>query len=163
MVTTLGRLLELQDDHRLVIVRRDGSTFATTPLPVSHDQSQNISSSLVVNPHLTAIAFTTAPVGTGESRAGRSRDTETTYVLRAGASTAIPIHRENIRYAVCEGGASLEWHGHWLLYTNTEGNLVAIDTTAPHHAIELRRLVNSLPGTRSGFTAYWSGQPSPDR
>lgn len=159
----LGRLLELQDDHRLVIVRRDGSTFATTPLPVSHDQSQNISSSLVVNPHLTAVAFTTAPVGTGESRAGRPNGTETTYVLRAGASTAIPIHRENVQYAVCEGGASLEWHGHWLLYTSSEGNLAAIDTTAPHHAIELRSLVNSLPGTRSGFTAYWTGQPSPDR
>jgi hypothetical protein len=156
----LGRLVELQDDHRLVVVRADGTVFASTPLPVGHNQSESLSSSLVVAPHLTAVAFTTASRRTGDPRTGRSRGTETAYVLPAGASAGIPVHRENVQFAVCERGASLEWLGKWLLYSNTEGSLAAIDTTGPHHAIKLRSLVKRLPGARNGFTAYWSGQPS---
>jgi hypothetical protein len=156
----LGRLVELQDDHRLVVVRADGHTFASTPLPVGHDRSESLSSSLVVAPHLIAVAFTTISGRTGDPRTGRTRGTETTYVLPAGASTTIPVHREHVRFAVCERGASLEWHGKWLLYSNTEGSLAAIDTTGRHHAIELRSLVRALPGTRNGLTAYWSGQPT---
>lgn len=156
----LRRLVELQDDHRLVIVRADGSMFASTPLPVGHDRSESLSSSLVVAPHLTAVAFTTASGRTGDPRTGRTRGTETAYVLPAGASTAIPVHREHVRFAVCERGASLEWLGKWLLYSNTEGSLAAIDTAGSHHAIELRSLAKRLPGTRNGFTAYWSRQPS---
>ncbi len=158
----LGRLLELSDNHRLVVVRRDGSIFGTTQLPIGHDRSANLSSSLVVSPRLAAVAFTTAPVGTGDSRTGRSSGTEITYVLRAGADTAIPVHRETVQFAVCEGGASLEWLGKWLLYSNTVGRLAAIDTTAPHDSIELRTLVKSLPGTRSSFTAYWGDKPPSD-
>jgi hypothetical protein len=158
----LGRLLELEDDHRLVVVRGDGSVFATTPLPVGPDRADSISSSLVASPHLAAVAFTTAPLGTGDPRAGRSRGTEIAYVLRAGASTAIPVHREHVQFAVCEGGARLEWLGKWLLYSNTEGSLAAIDTTAPYRSVELRSLVKRLPGTRSGFTAHWSGNPTSD-
>jgi hypothetical protein len=153
-------LVELQDDHRLVLVRADGSVFASAPLPVGHDPSESISSSLVVAPHLTAVAFTTASPRTGDPRAGRTRGTETVDVLPAGASAAIAVHREHLQFAVCERGASLEWHGQWLLYTNTEGSLAAIDTTGPHRTIELRSLVKRLPRTRNGFNAYWSGQPS---
>lgn len=153
----LGRLVELQDDHRLVVVRANGSVFASTRLPITHDEAENISSSLVVAPQLRAVAFTVAYDRTGKPAAKRPRGTETVYLLRAGTSAPIPVHRGHVQLAVCERGASLEWHGNWLLYTNTEGSLAAIDATAPHRTIELESLVNSLPGTRHGFTASWSG------
>jgi hypothetical protein len=153
----LGRLVELRDDNRLVIVRANGAVFASTRLPITHDQAENISSSLVVAPQLRAVAFTVAYDRTGKTPANRPRGTETVYLLRAGASVPIPVHRGPVQFAVCERGASLEWHGDWLLYTNTEGSLAAIETTASHHTMELRSVVNSLPGTRDGFTASWSG------
>jgi hypothetical protein len=157
----LGRLVELEDDHRLVVVRPDGTVFAGTPLPVSHGQAESISSSLVVAPRASAVAFTAAYGQTGYPRAPeRSHGTETAYLLRPGADVAIPVHRENVQFAVCERGASLQWHGKWLLYSNTEGNLALIDTTGTRRAIELGSLVHSLPGAGDGVNAYWSGQPT---
>jgi hypothetical protein len=158
----LGRLAELQDNYRLVVVRANGSVFASTQLPITRDQGENISSSLVIAPQLRSVAFTIAYDRTGKPSAKRPSGTETVYLLRAGASAPIPIHRGHVQFAVCERGASLEWNGHWLLYTNTEGTLAAIDTTAPHHTIELRSLVNSLPGTRHGFTPSWGGPLTSD-
>jgi hypothetical protein len=157
----LGRFVELEDSHRLVVVRPDGTVFAWTPLPVSHGKAESMSSSLVVAPRTSAVAFTAAYGQTGDPRAAtRSDGTETVYVLRAGADTAIPVYRGNVQFAVCERGASLQWHGKWLLYSNTEGSLAVIDTTGAHRAIELGSLVRGLPGTRDGVSAYWSGQPT---
>ena len=153
----LGRLVELQDDDRLVVVRANGSVFASTRLPITHDQAENISSSLVAAPQVRAVAFTVAYDRMGKPPAKRPRGTETVYLLNAGTSSPIPVHRGPVQFDVCERGASLEWHGSWLLYTNTEGSLAAIDTTAPHRTVELRSLINRLPGTRQGFTASWSG------
>jgi hypothetical protein len=157
----LGQLVELEDNHRLVVVRSDGTMFAWTRLPLSHGRPGNISSSLVVAPRAKAIAFTVAYDHTADPRApGRSHGTETTYVLHPGAETAVPVHRENVQFAVCERGASLQWHRQWLLYSNTEGNLAVIDTTGARRAIELGGLVRGITGTRGGFGAYWSGQPT---
>jgi hypothetical protein len=157
---SVGRLIELQDDHRLVVLRPDGSVFAWTPLPHRQGESESISSSLVAAPHGNAVAFAAA---TGESNdpvaAQRAHDTETVFLLRPGAQMAVPVHTERVAFKVCERGASLQWHGNWLLYGNSEGSLAAIDTASAHHAIELSRLVHSLPGTRNGFMAYWGQQP----
>jgi hypothetical protein len=37
------------------------------------------------------------------------------------------VHTERVDFKVCERGASLHWHGEWLLYSNSEGNVAAID------------------------------------
>ncbi|HWE13299.1 MAG TPA: hypothetical protein VG365_07300 [Solirubrobacteraceae bacterium] len=157
---SLGRLLELQDNNRLVVLRPDGSLFAWTPLPRSQGQSESISSSLVAAPHGSAVAFAAAAGGADNPDAARpAHGTETVYLLRPGARMAFPAHTERVDFKPCERGASLQWHGHWLLYSNSEGNLTAIDTTGAHHAIELSSLVHSLPGTRDGLSATWSEQP----
>jgi hypothetical protein len=154
----LGRFVELEDDQRLVVVRPDGTVFAWTRLPRSHGQGESISSSLVVAPRGSAVAFTAAYGRTGDAKAARRDGTETAYVLRAGADAAVPVHREKLQFAVCERGASLEWHEKWLLYSNSEGSLAVIDTAGAHRPIELGQLVDRLPGARHGFIAYWSGQ-----
>ena len=153
---SLGRLLELRDDNRLVVLRPDGSVFARTPLPRSQGQSESISSALVAAPDGKAVAFAAAVGEANDPNApGRSHGTETMFLLRAGAHTAVPVHTERVEFKVCERGASLQWHGKWFLYSNSEGNVAAIDTTSVHHAVELSRFVHSLAGTRDGFTAYW--------
>jgi hypothetical protein len=157
----LGRLVELQDDRRLVAVRADGSVFAWASLPRTDGRIENISSSLAIAPHASAVAFTAASGQTDDPEATRrAHGTETVYVLRSGARRAVPLHRERVAFAPCGRGASLQWHKRWLLYGATEGNLAVIDTTGVHRAIELTSLVSSLPGTRNSFIAYWSGQPT---
>ncbi|MGI8712625.1 MAG: hypothetical protein ACR2NR_05450 [Solirubrobacteraceae bacterium] len=157
----VGRLLELQDNNRIVLLRPDGSEFASTPLPRHDGQPESISSSLVVAPDASAVAFTGASGETNDPNAvQRAHGTETIYLLRAGANTATPVHTEQVAFKVCEREASLQWHRSWLLYSNSEGNLTAIDTTDAHHAIKLGSLVRRLPGTRNGFSANWTGRPA---
>jgi hypothetical protein len=157
---SLGRLLELQESNRVVVLRPDGSVFAWTPLPRSQGGPESISSSLVVAPDGSAVAFAAAAGESNDPDATRqAQGTETVFVLRPGARKAVPVHTERVDFKVCERGASLEWHGKWVLYSNSEGNLAAIDTTGVHHAIELSSLVRGLAGTRDGFSVSWTGQP----
>jgi hypothetical protein len=153
----LERLVELQDDHRLVVVRPHGSVFAWTGLPLSHGPAESISSSLVIAPGARAVAFTAASGQAGDPAAGRAHGTETVYLLRSGSRAAIPQHSEPTSFG-CERWASLAWHGKWLLYSSTAGNLAVIDTSMARRAIELGSLVRNLSGTGARFSAYWSGQ-----
>lgn len=158
---SIGPLLELQDNRRIVVLRPDGTVFASTPLPRRDGKAETISSSLSPAPSASAVAFTAAADEPSDPRTQRrTRGAETVYLMRPGSRIALPIHTEHVVFRVCERGAALQWHGHWLLYSNSEGHLAAIDTTAVHHAIRLASLVRSLPGTRDGFSASWSGQPA---
>jgi hypothetical protein len=153
----VGRLLELQDNRRLVMLRPDGSIFASTPLPRRDGQTESTTSSPVLAPDASAVAFTSASgESNGPATANRAHGTETVYLLRAGAHTATPKHTERVAFKVCERGASLQWHRTWLLYVNSEGSLTAIDTADAHRAIELGGLLRGLPGTRNGFSASWN-------
>jgi hypothetical protein len=154
----LGGLVELQGERRLVLVRPDGSLFASTALPRDQGQPDGPSSQLEIAPSADAVAFTVA-LGRSEdpSTTRRARGTEIVYLLRAGAHTATPVHVEHVTFAVCERGASLQWHGSWLLYSNTEGNLAAINTAGTRRTLELSSLVRGLPGTEHGILASWNG------
>jgi hypothetical protein len=140
-----------------VLVRPDGSLFASTALPRDQGQPDGPSSQLQIAPSADAVAFTVA-FGRSEdpSTTRRARGTEIVYLLRAGAHTATPVHVEHVTFAVCERGASLQWHDSWLLYSNTEDNLAAIQTTGAHRAIELSRLVRGALGSRRVIDATWS-------
>jgi hypothetical protein len=152
----LGGLVELQGERRLVLVRPDGSLFASTPLPRDQGQPDGPSSQLQIAPRADAVAFTVAFGRTdnpGTTR--RVGGTEIVYVLRSGADVATPVHVEHVAFAACEAGASLQWHGSWLLYSNTEGNLAAIDTAGAHRTMELSGFVRDLLGTGRGVDAGW--------
>jgi len=73
------------------------------------------------------------------------RGVETVYLLRPGAHTAVPVHRERLRFNVCGHGAELSWQGHWLLYSTGEGDTALIDSVGGR-SIGLTRLVRRLPG-----------------
>jgi hypothetical protein len=155
----LGRLVELLDNNRLVVLRPDGSQFAWTHLPRSQGAPESISSSLVVAPQASAVAFTAAAGESNDPTAAQpGRGTETVYLLRPGARLATTVHSEQVDFKICERGASLQWHANWLLYSNSEGHLVAIDTTDARRSVELTRTVRRLAGTQGSFSAHWSGQ-----
>lgn len=151
---SLGRYIQLQDDHRLVVLRANGSELASTPLPPGGARGEGLIGSIAVSPHADAVAFTTA----SDSSAGGSAAVETVYLLAAGTHTAIPVHREAGSFGGCERWVNLQWHGRWLLYNATEGNIAVIDTSGAPRAVELTTFLRRLTNARDEFSAYWSGQ-----
>lgn len=138
--------LELMDSRRLTVTRPDGSLFASTPTR----RLDRISSLLAVAPRGGAVAFTAV---TGPASRPSA---ESVYLLRAGADAARVVHREPGFVGGCAEWAEVEWHGAWLLYSNSGGRLVAFDTAGAHQTVELTRLVHGLPGARHGLDAQWS-------
>jgi hypothetical protein len=160
-VAPLGGLLEVMDNRHLMVVRPDGSRFASTPLPRRGGETESLSSPLVPGPRANAVAFTAAYGESTDPRAAmRAGGTETVYLLPSGARAAIPVHTERVRFRVCERGAGLDWNGSWLLYDNSEGNLVMIDTAGSPRAIDLTADAAHLTGTRIGVDAHWTGRAS---
>jgi hypothetical protein len=156
----IGRLLELQDNRRLVILRPDGAVFASTPLPRRGGETGGLSASPVPDQRATAVAFTAAY---GESNdpnaAAPAHGEETVYLLRENARAAVPIDTQDVDFKACERGAGVQWHGGWLLYTNSEGNVVLVDAAGTHHAIDLTAATARVTGRR-GSDASWAGGAS---
>ena len=151
----LGRFLELEDAHRLVVLRDDGSVFASTRLPADRETDVNLVGSAAVSPHAGLLAFATV---TDQSAAGSSVGAETVYVLRSGTQSAIRVHTETGSFGGCARWVTLQWHGTRLLYSSNQGNLAVIDSNGARRAIELTALVRRLTDPQVGFSAYWTGQ-----
>ena len=49
---------------------------------------------------------------------------------------------------LCERMAELEWREHWLLYSASEGNVVAIDAHDPSRSVNLSAFARTLLGTQ---------------
>ncbi|MGZ4181322.1 MAG: hypothetical protein ACXVUL_11665 [Solirubrobacteraceae bacterium] len=152
----LGRFLELEDNHRLVVLHDDGSMFAWTRLPPGHETDVSLVGSPAVSPRAGVVAFATVT----DRSADRTVGTETVYLLRSGAHQATPVHTENGAFGGCARWVSLQWHGRWLLYGASEGSVTVIDSTGGYRAIELTRLVRHLSDFQGGLAAYWTGQPT---
>lgn len=151
-LTPLNGLIELMSPTRVVILRPDGSVFASTPT----SPTATISSGLTVAPDRDAVAFTAAAgLSDDPDSTQRARGTETIYLLRAGSRHASPIHTERVAFKPCERGAGVAWHGSWLLYTNSEGNIALVDAAAPHQTIELTNLAGRALRTRE-VSASWT-------
>jgi hypothetical protein len=145
-VQPLGRVVELLDDRRLAVVRPGGSLFASTQVRTL----DRISSFLAIAPDASAIAFTGVTGPTTHPNA------ENVYLLRAGAHAAVAVHHEPGSFIGCAQGASIQWHRNWLLYSNNDGKLSAIDTHRGHRTIELSGIVRRLHYVPYGLTAHWS-------
>jgi len=158
----VGAMAELEDSRGLVVVRANGSVFARTPLPRARGVVENISSSLVTGPDASAVAFTAAAGQQAETptHPWGVHGTETLYLLRPGERVATPLFRQHVEFRPCERGANVTWHGRWLLYTNSEGNIAVIDSIGAHRGTQLSGLARRLLHPDDGFSAYWGGQPS---
>jgi hypothetical protein len=139
----VGPLVALRDRHRLVVLHADGSPFASTPLPRWKKRTDGISSAVTADAAADAVAF----AATRGNTAYGSTGTETTYLLRTGDTVATTIHNERVDFAVCERMAELDWHGNWLLYSSSEGNVAAFDTNSVSQTVDLSAFARALPGT----------------
>lgn len=141
-----GGLIGLSAQHRVAILRSDGSLFASASFPRGRRWNAAGNSGLVADPGGRAVALTLTEGNTGYA----SRGAEWLLVLREGDRVARVLHRERLRFAVCERWATLAWRGDWLLYSSTEGHTFALDT-GRRRLVNLTSLVARLPGaTRNG-------------
>jgi hypothetical protein len=144
----LGDLIAVRNQRRLVVLRADGSVFASNRLPPRRERSDGVSSEVVANDAGTAVAFTV----TGH-RTAKSLSHETVYVLAAGARRAQPVYSTRTQFGGCGRWVDLAWHGRWLLYSAV-GRVAAVIDTERGRTIPLTRTLAHLPGTtRNG----WSG------
>ncbi len=154
-IEPLGRLVGVRSARRLVVLRNDGSVFASTPLPRPLARADLVSSALAADDRSSAVAFT----ATRGNTAYGPRGSELLYLLRPGATAARVLFRERLTFAGCERGASLSWRGRWLLYSSTEGRVTLIDASRPARSIDLSAAVARLPGMGGDvgrFDAAWT-------
>jgi hypothetical protein len=154
-IEPLGRLVGLHSARRLVVLRLDGSVFASTPLPRPLMRVDRVSSALVADAEAGAVAFT----ATRGNTAGGSVGDELVYLLRSRATAARVIYRERLRFAVCERAADVSWHGRWLLYSSSEGRVALLDTVRPEQSIDLSATVarlSGMGGDEGRFDARWA-------
>ena len=149
-LTPAGRFLAVTAPRRLVVLGRDG-VVASTPLRRAKLRTDTSFGAFAADSDGT-VAFTAT---TGNTAYG-SRGVESVYLLRPGATRAARIYRHRIRFKVCERQASLAWRRGWILYSNPEGYVAAIDARGGR-AVDLRPLVRRLPGHGGDvFDARWS-------
>jgi hypothetical protein len=134
--------------HGITITRRNGALVARASWARSRRVASDSGVSVSSNRRAFAFRLTDAHPGARSSRA-------TVYVLRAGANKAQAIYRHRLGPSGCAVGASLNWHGRFLLYSSTDGRKVVLDT-ADNHVIDLTRLARGLPHRNQGETAALS-------
>jgi hypothetical protein len=138
-----GGLIGLTAPHRVAILRADGSLFASASFPRGRRWNAAGNSGLVADASGRAVALTLTEGDTGYA----SRGAEWLLLLREGDRRPRVLHREQLRFAVCERWTTLAWHRGWLLYSSTEGRTLAVDTSRGR-VVELTPLVARLPSAR---------------
>jgi hypothetical protein len=138
-----GDLIGLTAQRRVAILRSNGSLFASARFPRGRRWKAAGNSGLVADPAGHAVALTLTEGNTGYA----SRGAEWVLIVREGDRVARVVHRERLRFAVCERWTTLAWHGDWLLYSSTEGRTLALDTRR-RRVVDLTSFVARLPGAR---------------
>jgi hypothetical protein len=138
-----GGLIGITAGRRVVILRADGSLFASARFPGGRRWNPAGNSGLVADPDGDSVALTLTEGNTGYASDGA----EWLLVLREGDRAARVLHREALTFAVCERWTTLAWRDGWLLYSSTEGHALALDTRS-RRIVDLSRLVARLPGAR---------------
>jgi hypothetical protein len=136
-------LVGITAGRRVAILRADGSLFASAIFPTGRRWNAAGNSGLVADPNGHAVALTLTEGNTGYASDGA----EWLLLLREGDRVARVLHREPLRFAVCERWTTLAWRDDWLLYSSTEGRTLALNTRR-RRLVDLTRLVARLPGAR---------------
>jgi hypothetical protein len=149
-IQPVGAFVALRGRRRLVAIRRDGEVVSMTALPHLKLRTDRVSSEIAADAGGN-VAFTATRGNTAYGSTG----TETIYLLRHGSSSAQPLYRKRIAFAVCERQATLAWRGPWLLYSAGEGYAAAVNTST-RRAVDFSSTISRLPGMdEQGFEASW--------
>jgi hypothetical protein len=153
-------LIALKARDRLVVLRSDGSLFASSLFP----GMQRVGSGL--NWFGAAAAGDGAVAFAIDQPDGNAADgSDTVFVLREGAARATPLFSAPLLGGdVCGHWVNLSWHGSWLLYWTSEARVVLFNLADAGRSVDLTSFVSQLPGavaTADGyvadFGASWGG------
>ena len=132
-------LIIVASRQRLVVLRHDGSVFATTRYPDVEGILYGFPD-VAVAPGRVAFAIQLWDEGgTGVLKQ------ESVFVLREGATTATRVLDEPTDYFGCGWTSSLAWHGSWLLYWDVLTRVVALDADGLGR-VDLSATAQALPG-----------------
>jgi hypothetical protein len=151
-----GGLLDFQAPDRIVVLRGDGSVFASSLLPdaARSDGWIEWAGWPVVGDHRLAFAVD-----------DRARARESVYVLHEGDRIATRVFQAADVFEQCGSYEELAWYGDWLLYStlqdtgqgSDEPALTALDTTLAHPPLDLTGVVRALPGMGPDENGVWPG------
>jgi hypothetical protein len=111
----------------------------------------NLDSGLSVSPDRRTFAFRLT-----NAHPGARRGEAIIYVLHAGQSHARAIYRHHLGASGCRVGASMEWHGRYLLYSSADGQQAALDSRGARQ-ISLMALLRRIPqrGRNQTYNVFW--------
>jgi hypothetical protein len=153
-------LIGLPGRDRLVVLRGDGSMFASSLFPGVRRRAGWLAFDSWPAAGGGAVAFTIAEY----DRSAVAH--ENVFVLHEGATDAARLLRTRVGYVGCAWYAGLAWHGRWLLYAAPAATqVVALDSGATDRRVDLSAFARTLPGVQvdrdgegAGFVdASWVG------
>src|SRR5213076_2349050 len=132
-IDVLGHdMMALVSMRRVVVLDGHGRLFASSSIPRTESGApeQLSSFSVVQSQNGQAVAYSVADRREGSASVGP----ESILLLRRGDRSPTVLATKTVSFAGCERGVDLTWHGSWILYHSTEGDIVAIDSTRRHGA-----------------------------
>ena len=140
-----GGLIVVHSDSsgRLLAFDSDGRPLGATPV-------ERWPSALAVSPDGDALALVVS-----RWSSDYQEGTDAVLVLRRGKEEATRLYEREQHGSPCGRGVTLAWHGDDLLFSTTEGALVALDTTGARPPVDLTETVAAMPGGPPRFSPVW--------
>jgi hypothetical protein len=130
-------MVGISSEKRLAVLRRDGSVFAQTDFPAAPaGQRHGWTNFAVTRDRVAAAVELSSPSGVGG---------EDVLVVRAGETTGRLLAREQSQWFGCGWIVTLAWHSDWLLYSDSNVDVLAFDTDGGGR-IDLSQTAQQLPG-----------------
>ncbi len=140
-------LISIVDDHRVAVLRQDGSLFASARFPSGEIAG---ASGLVANTTGTAVAFVVT-----HSTPNHSHGRQLVELLRAGERRATLLHNGTIPLG-CNTWTTLAWHNQWLIDSAARGQTLLLDTTGRIRPLNITPLVHQLAPSGHPRSIAWA-------
>jgi hypothetical protein len=141
-------LIHIGSGNRLLLLRRDGTRFATASLagPAHGSPAETIVSSILPLPGQRGVVFVVAT-----RRVGTSTATDDVLLLERGRHVPHLLYERRTIPLQCGYWANLSLHGNSVLYWPSQGRaLVALNTLQRRAPVDLWQVVLRTPGFRHG-------------
>jgi hypothetical protein len=150
-------LIAFHGRRSVTVIRGDGRFVARASWP--NARRWTFDSGLSASADARSFAFRLS-----KTNASRNRGRAVLYLVRAGESKARAVYRHRLGQVGCWTGASLYWHGGFLLYSSADGELAVFDAR-DGSPTTLTALGRALPRKNPGedASAYWASSLAPPR
>jgi hypothetical protein len=142
-------LIALEGSDRIVVLRGDGSLYASSLFPTLKRTSFGLN---WFGPVAAGDGGVASVIDEPDGEASDAVDN--LFVLHEGATSATRLFSAWNQGDVCGHWLSLSWKGSWLLYSTTEARLVLFDLADAARSLDLSGFVRRLPGMSAGENGY---------